>query len=215
MIIKLTLICLRYLAFHLFTLCYQYGDNEIKAHLSVHLLHLYSSLSHTFSLFLFRPSTILNHLKPFCSTHGMTILPCASSHIHTNYLYTTTFTSHPFSLPCMYTYTSEKKKRPWCKSYLSITTDLNLLMVIPRVYQMMSLLEGNTCSKDQGKRNELLFAFLIIATLAELGRTSRFLVHPFRRSSVHSNGNERGWYLKFYRHGISYLTDRAIETENM
>ena len=32
-------------------------------------------------------------------------------------------------------------------------------MIIPRVYQMMSLLEGNTCSKDQGKRNELLFAF--------------------------------------------------------
>ena len=39
-------------------------------------------------------------------------------------------------------------------------------MVIPRVYQMMSLLEGNTRSEDQGKRNELLFAFLIIATLA-------------------------------------------------
>ena len=240
MIIKLTLFCSRYLAsvllplshysFHLppihhnwsflFTLCYQYGDNEIKAHLSVHLLHLYSSLSHTFSLFLFRLCTILNYLKPFCSTHAMTILPCASSHIHTHYLYTTTFISHPFSFPCMYTYTSEKKtvlntERPWCKSYLSITTDLNLLMVIPRVYQMMSLLEGDTCSKDQGKRNDLLFAFLIIATLAVLGRTCRFLVHPFRGSSVHSNGNVRGWYLKFYRHGISYLTDWAVEIENM
>ena len=88
-------------------------------------------------------------------------------------------------------------------------------MVIPRVYQMMSLLERNTCSKDQWKRNELLFAFLIIATLAVLGRTCKFLAHPFRGSSVHSNGNIRGWYLTFYRHGISYLTDCAIETENM
>ena len=87
-------------------------------------------------------------------------------------------------------------------------------MIIPRVYQMMSLLEGNTCSKDQGKRNELLFAFLIIATLAVLGRACRFLVHPFRGSSVHSNGNVREWYLKFYRHGISYLTECAVEIEN-
>ena len=79
---------------------------------------------------------------------------------------------------------------------------------------MMSLLEGNTSSEDQGKRNELLFAFLIIATLAVLGRTRRFLVHPFRGSSVHSNGNVRGLYLKFYRHGISYLTECAVEIEN-
>ena len=134
--------------------------------------------------------------------------------------HTTPFTSHLFWFPCIYTYTSKKKKtvlntkRPWCKSYLSITTDLNLLMVIPRVYQMMSLLEGNTSSKDQGKRNELLFAFLIIATIAVLGKTCRFLVHPFRGSSIHSNGNVRGWYLKFYRHGISYLTECAVETEN-
>ena len=134
--------------------------------------------------------------------------------------HTTPFTSNPSSFPCIYTYMSKKKtvlntERSWCKSYLSITTDLNLLMVIPRVYQMMSLLERNTCSKDQWKRNEFLFAFLIIATLAVLGRTCKFLAHPFRGSSVHSNGNIRGWYLTFYRHGISYLTDCAIETENM
>ena len=153
----------------------------------------------------------------------MTILPCASSHIHTHYLYTIL---HPLHLifsdfhASIHTRQKKKKtvlntKRPWCKSYLSITTDLNLLMVIPRVYQMMSLLEGNTSSKDQGKRNELLFAFLIIATIAVLGKTCRFLVHPFRGSSVHSNGNIRGRYLTFYWHGISYLTDCAIETENM
>ena len=153
----------------------------------------------------------------------MTILPCASSHIHTHYLYTILYPLH-LILSDLYTSIHTRKKKtqtvlntegPWCKSYLSITTDLNLLMVIPRVYEMVSLLEGNTSSKDQGKWNELLFAFLIIATLAVLGRTCKFLAHPFRGSSVHSNGNIRGWYLTFYRHGISYLTDWATEIENM
>ena len=152
----------------------------------------------------------------------MTILPCASSHIHNHYLYTILHPLH-LILPHFHAsiHTCQKKKtvlnteRPWYKSYLSITTDLNLLMVIPRVYQMMSLLKGNTSSKDQGKWNALVLAFLTIATLAVLGRTCKFLAHPFRGSSVHSNGNVRGWYLKFYRHGISYLTDWAVEIENM
>ena len=34
---------------------------------------------------------------------------------------------------------------------LSITTDLNLLVVIPRIYQMMRLLEWNAGSEEQGK----------------------------------------------------------------
>ena len=37
------------------------------------------------------------------------------------------------------------------KSYLPITSDLNLLIVIPRVYQMMNLLEWNVSAKDEGK----------------------------------------------------------------
>ena len=67
------------------------------------------------------------------------------------------------------------------KSYLSITTDLNLLTIIPRVYHVTSLLEWNTSSKDEGKWNALFFAFLIIVTLVALDRTCRFAVHFFER----------------------------------
>ena len=224
LIIKLTLICLRYLAFHLFTLCYQYGDNEIKAHL--YTCYICTPPFHT-------PSSYSSFAcAPYWTIWNLSVLPMrwqfflVLRHIFTPTTYTLYYTLYISSfLISMHLYIHVKKKRkkrkglnidrPWCKSYLSITTDLNLLMVIPRVYQMMSLLEGNTCSKDQGKRNELLFAFLIIATLAVLGRTCRFLVDPFRGSSVHSNSNVRGWYLKFYQHGISYLTDWAIEIEHM
>ena len=241
MIIKLTLFCSRYLAsvllplshysFHLppihhnwsflFTLYYQYRDNEIKAHL--YTCYICTPPFHT-------PSNYSSFAcAPYWTIWNLPVLPrrwqffLVLRHIFTPTTYTPSYTLYISSfLIFIHLYTHVKKTqtvintgRPWCKSYLSITTDLNLLMVIPRVYQMMSLLEGNTSSEDQGKRNELLFAFLIIATLAVLGRTRSFLVHPFRGSSVHSNGNVRGLYLKFYRHGISYLTDWAVEIENM
>ena len=81
------------------------------------------------------------------------------------------FTSHPHSFLTL------RHRVVRMKSYLSITTDLNLLTVIPQVYQMMSLLEWNTSSKDEGKWNALFFACLIIVTLAALDRTCRCAVH--------------------------------------
>ena len=71
--------------------------------------------------------------------------------------------------------------------------------------------KGILALKTKGKETNYCLPF----SFAVLGRACRFLVHPFRGSSVHSNGNVRGWYLKFYRHGISYLTDWAVEIENM
>ena len=115
------------------------------------------------------PCTHYSHLS---STHALYTEPFASFSFHPYHNSFSLFVtnSHPllllsysilyplYLIPFLSIYTRLKKQTVLLllthrvvrmKSYLPITSDMNLLMAIPRVYQMMSLLEGNTTMRDK------------------------------------------------------------------